>query len=97
MHAPHPLPAFWSRLLAVALTVGLSVLAIFMLFGAMVLAIVLAAGAVLVNLVRGRRIAPVDLRWRSAAGARSSGRATGGEVVDVTVREIDAGSSHPSR
>ncbi len=93
MQAQHPTATFWSRFLAVALTIGLSVLAIFMLFGALVLAIVFGAGAVLVNLVRGRRIAPVDLRWRSATGARASGRAGGGEVVDVTVREIDAGPS----
>ncbi len=96
MHAQQrPVLTWWSRLLAFALTLGLAALALFMFFGALMLGMVLATGALLVGLVRGRRIAPADLRWRSAAGARASARAGGGEVVDVAVREIDSGASSP--
>ncbi len=64
-----------------------------LMLGALLLGLMLATGVVLWALLRGRRPAPVNLRWSRMPRSRGFGQAhSRGEVVDVQARQVDGPS-----
>lgn len=65
--------------------------------GALMLGMALAAGVLLWALLRGRRPAPVSMRWRHAPVAPRTRNVPSGEVVDAEVREVVEVDPPPQR
>ena len=93
--SPSPAASWPRRLLASVLRTVLLVGGMLLMLGALLLGLVLASGVVLWALLRGRRPAPVNLRWgmmpRPPGFGMRPARSAGGEVVDAkVVREAEA-------
>ena len=67
----------------------LALIALLIVVSALMVGIVVACGSVLWALLRGRRPAPVNLRWGAVRPVRASWRPPAGEVVDVLAREVE--------
>ena len=82
--APSLLQRIGSTLLGIVLALSAAVLMI----GAVLIGLVVAGGIISWALLRGRRPAPVNLRW-GMPRRTGFGRPAQGEVVDVQAREVD--------
>ena len=83
-----PNHSLWQRTVSALPRTVLLVSATLLMLGALVLGLLLASGVVIWALLRGRRPAPVNIRWGRMPGARGFGRPAAGEVVDVQAREV---------
>lgn len=86
--SPAP-PSLLQRLLGALLSFLLVVGGMLLMVAALLFGLLLAGGVVLWSLLRGRRPAPVNLRWAAMPRPPGFGRRTG-EVVDVQAREVDS-------
>jgi hypothetical protein len=81
-----------SRLLSLLLRGVLLLAGAVLMIGALLFGLAIAVVAVLWSLLRGRRPAPVQFRWRPPGPPGSFGRRppapSPGDVVDVQAREI---------
>jgi len=85
-------PSWWQRGTSAVLRVVLLLFAAVVMIGTLLLSLLLACGVLLWALLRGRRSAPVNLRWarmpRPAGFGHPRAGDSAGEVVDVQVREV---------